>query len=549
MAKKQRARPVALIVLDGWGYRPEKDGNAIALAQTPTWDSLWRLGSRTLLEASGLRVGLPAGQMGNSEVGHLNLGAGRVVMQDLVRISSAITDGSFYTNPALVEACRQAKVHGGTLHLMGLIGDGGVHAIDTHLMALLDLARTHKVPRVAIHAFLDGRDTMPKSALEYMRELLDYIRKTGSPARIASISGRYYAMDRDSRWDRTELAYRAIVFGGGTPVTDPLDAIAKAYESGLTDEFALPVVVTENGKPVAPMREGDAVICFNYRSDRMRQIVGGLIGPSRHGFGPGVYGDDDLPVGWSDSERMLKDPNDSEAGRSVSRPGPNLFVTTLTSYDRTFPVPVAFEPTSMARILAEVLSANGLHMLKTAETEKYPHVTYFFNGGLEQAYPCEHRVLVASPKVATYDLMPEMSAGGVTDALCAGINLREHDFILCNFANADMVGHSGSIPATIKAVETVDKCLARVLKSAEAAGVRLIVTADHGNAEMMIDPGTGGPHTAHTTNPVPLVVVDWELEKPLRSGGALCDVAPTILSMLGVEQPREMSGVNLGVIK
>ena len=532
MAKKQRARPVALIVLDGWGYRPEKDGTAIALAQTPTWDSLWQRGSRTLLEASGLRVGLPAGQMGNSEVGHLNLGAGRVVMQDLVRISSAIADGSFYTNPALVEACRQAKGHDGILHLMGLIGAGGVHAIDTHLMALLDLARRYDVPRVAIHAFLDGRDTMPKSALEYMRELLAYIRKTGSPARIASISGRYYAMDRDRRWERTELAYRAIVFGEGTPVTDPLDAIAKAYESGLTDEFALPVVVTENGKPVAPMRDGDGVICFNYRSDRMRQIVTALIAPKGHP-------DDHLPFAWSsqDSDRF-------DALRK-----PKVWVTTLTSYDRTFPVPVAFEPTSMDRILAEVLSANGLNMLKTAETEKYPHVTYFFNGGVEEPYPCEKRVLVASPKVATYDLKPEMSAEGVTDALCAGIESLEHDFILCNFANADMVGHSGSIPATIKAVETVDQCLTRVLKAAEASGVRLIVTADHGNAELMIDPESGGPHTAHTTNPVPFVVVDWEREKPLRPGGALCDVAPTILSMLGVEQPREMSGVNLGVIK
>jgi 2,3-bisphosphoglycerate-independent phosphoglycerate mutase len=515
MAISQRARPVALIVLDGWGYRPETDGNAIALANTPTWDSLWSRGSRTLLEASGLRVGLPAGQMGNSEVGHLNLGAGRVVVQDLVRISSAIADGSFYTNPALVGACRQARHDGGTLHLMGLVGAGGVHAIDEHLFALLDLAKRQRVERVAIHAFLDGRDTMPKSGLGYMQQLLEYIRKIGSPARIASISGRYYAMDRDRRWERTELAYRAMVLGEGTTVTDPLDAIRQAYNSGKTDEFMLPVVVTENGKPVAPMRDGDAVIGFNYRSDRMRQIVRALIDPSFDGF-------------------------------DISR-RPRVSVTTLTNYDKTFDVPVAFEPTSMKRILAEVLSSRGLAMLKTAETEKYPHVTYFFNGGVEQPYPCETRVLVPSPKVATYDLKPEMSAEGVTDALCKGISSGEQDFILCNYANADMVGHSGSIPATIKAVETVDKCLVRVLKSAESAGMRLIVTADHGNAEMMIDPETGGPHTAHTTNPVPFVVVDWDQEQRLRSGGALCDVAPTILSMLGIEQPQEMSGVNLGV--
>ncbi|MDP9200380.1 MAG: 2,3-bisphosphoglycerate-independent phosphoglycerate mutase [Gemmatimonadota bacterium] len=515
MAITQRARPVALIVLDGWGYRPETDGNAIALAHTPTWDSLPGRGSRTLLEASGLRVGLPAGQMGNSEVGHLNLGAGRVVMQDLVRISSAIADGTFYTNPALVGACRQVKKNAGTLHLVGLIGSGGVHAIDTHLCALLDLAQREGVGKVAIHAFLDGRDTLPKSALGYMQELLDYIRKGGNPAKIASISGRYYAMDRDRRWDRTELAYRAIVDGFGTAVTDPLEAVRKAYELGKTDEFVLPVVVTENGKPVAPMHDGDAVICFNYRSDRMRQIVRALIDPKFDEF-------------------------------DVSK-HPKVSVTTLTNYDKTFPVPVAFDPTSMERILAEVLSARGLCMLKTAETEKYPHVTYFFNGGVEHPYRCEHRVLVPSPKVATYDLKPEMSAEGVTDALVKGISSGEHDFILCNYANADMVGHSGSIPATIKAVETVDQSLARVLKAAESAGTRLIVTADHGNAEMMIDPETGGPHTAHTTNPVPFVVVDWEQEQRLRQGGALCDVAPTILSMLGIEQPPEMTGVNLGV--
>lgn len=515
MATTQRARPVALIVLDGWGYRPETEGNAIALANTPTWDSLWRRSSRTLLEASGLRVGLPAGQMGNSEVGHLNLGAGRVVMQDLVRISSAISDGSFYSNPALTAACEKVKKSGGTLHLIGLLGSGGVHAIDTHLFALLDLARRQGLTRVAIHAFLDGRDTLPKSALGYMQELLDYIRKTGSPAKIATVSGRYYAMDRDRRWDRTGLAYRAMVEGQGPSVTDPLEAISQAYEAGKTDEFIPPVVVNEKGEPVATMQDGDAVVGFNYRSDRMRQIVRALIDSSFDGF--------EIPR------------------------RPKVSVTSLTQYDKNFDIPIAFAPTSMDRILAQVLSEAQRSMLKTAETEKYPHVTYFFNGGVEQEYPCEHRVLVPSPKVATYDLQPEMSAAGVTDALCRGIESGEHDFILCNYANADMVGHSGSIPATIKAVETVDQSLARVLQSAERTGMRLLVTADHGNAEMMIDPETGGPHTAHTTNPVPFVIVDWEREYVLRPGGALCDVAPTILSMLGLEQPREMSGVNLGV--
>ncbi|HMG01287.1 MAG TPA: 2,3-bisphosphoglycerate-independent phosphoglycerate mutase [Gemmatimonadaceae bacterium] len=515
MANSQRARPVALIVLDGWGYRPQTEGNAIALANTPTWDALWKRSSRTLLDASGLRVGLPEGQMGNSEVGHLNLGAGRVVMQDLVRISSAITDGSFYTNPALTAACRQVKSNGGTLHLLGLTGSGGVHAIDQHLLALIELAKREGVSRVAIHAILDGRDTLPKSALAFMQELLGQIKKIGSPAKIASVAGRYYTMDRDRRWERTELGFRAVVLGEGTTVTDPLGAISKAYESGKTDEFILPVVVTENGKPVAPMKDGDAVICFNYRSDRMRQIVRALIDPAFDGF-------------------------------TIAR-RPKVTVTTLTNYDKTFDVPVAFAPTSMARILAEVLSSRGLDMLKTAETEKYPHVTYFFNGGVEAPFPREHRVMVPSPKCATYDLQPEMSAAGVTDALVTGITSGEHDFTLCNYANADMVGHSGSIPATIKAVETVDACLARVLKAAESAGTRLLVTADHGNAEMLIDPETGGPHTAHTTNPVPFVAIDWEQEQRLRSGGALCDVAPTILSMLGIEQPAEMTGVTLGV--
>ena len=514
MAIARRARPVALIVLDGWGFSPKTEGNAIALARTPTWDALWKRGSRTLLEASGLRVGLPHGQMGNSEVGHLNLGAGRVVMQDLVRISSAITDGSFFTNPALVGACRAVSGTGRTLHLVGLIGSGGVHAIDSHLFALLDLARRERVERVAIHAFLDGRDTLPTSSLGYMQDLLDHMR--GGQAKIATVSGRYYGMDRDHRWDRTELVYRAVVEGAGTQVADPLAAIRSAYEAGVTDEFMLPVVVAANGIPVAPVLDGDSIVCFNYRSDRMRQIVRTLIDPTFDSF--------------------------------ATPRRPKVSVTTLTVYDRKFALPVAFEPTSMIRILAAVFAERGLKLLKTAETEKYPHVTYFFNGGIEQPYECERRVLIASPKVATYDLQPEMSAAGVTDALCDGMSSGEQDFILCNYANADMVGHSGSIPATVKAVETVDQSLARVLAAAEKSGTRLLITADHGNAEMMIDPLTGGPHTAHTTNPVPFVVVDGESEMALRSGGALCDVAPTILSMLGVEQPREMSGVNLGVI-
>jgi len=515
---RDRSRPVALIVLDGWGYRAQAEGNAIALANTPTWDSIWAHPARTLLEASGTRVGLPEGQMGNSEVGHLNLGAGRVVMQDLVKINTAIADGSFFKNPALVAACREAKSNGRTLHLMGLIGAGGVHAIDKHLLAMIELARREGVPRVAIHAFMDGRDTLPRSGLGYMQELLREIgeaaEESSTVVKIASVSGRYYVMDRDRRWERTELAYRAMVNGSGPSATDPVEAIRAAHDAGVTDEFIKPVVIVENGAPVAPMRDGDSVIGFNYRSDRMRQIVSALIDPKFDGF-------------------------------DISN-APKVTVTTLTQYDKTFDVPVAFPPQSMARILAEVLSSSGKTMLKTAETEKYPHVTYFFNGGTEAPCKGEERILVPSQKVATYDLMPEMSAPGITDVLCKAIETRSHDFILCNYANADMVGHSGSLPATIKAVETVDKCMASVMKSAERAGFRLLVTADHGNAELMIDPETGGPHTAHTTSPVPIVALGDDAPQVMRNGGALCDVAPTILEMFGIDQPKEMTGTTLG---
>jgi 2,3-bisphosphoglycerate-independent phosphoglycerate mutase len=513
-----KSRPVALIVLDGWGYRRETEGNAIALANTPTWDAIWRHPVRTLLEASGTRVGLPQGQMGNSEVGHLNLGAGRVVMQDLVRISTAISDGSFFRNEALVTAARSARENNRTLHLLGLIGSGGVHAIDTHLLAMIELARRERVPRVAIHAITDGRDTLPHSGLGYMQKLLGEIagerRNDGASVRVASVSGRYYAMDRDRRWQRIELGFRAIVDGSGPSAPDPVEAIRAAYDAGVTDEFILPVVIVENGVPVAPMHDGDQVICFNYRSDRMRQIVRALTDPQFDGF--------DI------------------SGR------PKVSVTTLTEYDPTLNVAVAFAPQSMARILAEVLSINGRSMLKTAETEKYPHVTYFFNGGREEPYKGEERILVPSQKVATYDLMPEMSAPGITDVLCSAIAGKEHDFILCNYANADMVGHSGSLAATIQAVETVDTCLSRVLAAAESAGIRLLITADHGNAEMMIDPESGGPHTAHTSNPVPLVSIGDADAPAFRDGGALCDVAPTILGMFGMDQPEEMTGTPLG---
>lgn len=508
-----RRPPVALIVLDGWGYRPEREGNAIELADTPVWHRLWSLPTRTLLDASGLAVGLPEGQMGNSEVGHLNLGAGRVVPQDLVRISDSIRSGEFFAIPPLVELARRLRETGGTLHIIGLLGPGGVHAIDEHVLAAVELAMRHEVPRVAVQGFLDGRDTLPRIADQVVERLrADLERIAGSRGIIGSLCGRYYAMDRDRRWDRTRRAYEALVHGAGHPAEDPVAAVREAYARGETDEFVTPIVLQRRGQPVAPLRAGDGVFFVNYRSDRMRQIVGALA----------IAGFDGFPV----DDR------------------PALSCVTMTQYDQTFPLPTAFAPFSMARIMAEVLADQDRTQFRTAETEKYPHVTYFFNGGHEPPYRGEERTLIPSQRVATYDLAPEMSAPGITDALVAAMRSRGHDFFLCNFANADMVGHTGVLPAVLRAVETVDQCLGRILAAAEQTGTRLLITADHGNAEQMVDPLTGGPHTAHTTNPVPLVAIGTDLG-PLRRGGALCDVAPTVLQLLGLPQPRDMTGRTL----
>ncbi len=509
----RRKGPVVLVVLDGWGYREAKDGNAIELAATPVWHRLWSSQPRTLLEASGLAVGLPAGQMGNSEVGHLNLGAGRIVPQDLVRISQSIESGEFFTLPPLLKLQRHLVSTGGTLHLMGLLGPGGVHAIDKHLLACVEWGARAGIRAIAIHGFLDGRDTLPRSAAEVVRTLTSDIERLGAGrTKIATLTGRYYAMDRDKRWDRTKLAYDAMVHGTGVRAPDPAQAVLDAYARGESDEFVRPIVLEDAGQPVATLRDGDAVFCFNYRSDRMRQIVSALM---LHDF-----------TGFDVADR------------------PKLAMLTMTQYDQTFPVPQAFPPFSMARIVAQVLADNGRSQLRTAETEKYPHVTYFFNGGNETPYTGEERRLVPSQRVATYDLAPEMSAAGITDVLCHAIQAREHDFILCNYANADMVGHTGVVPAIIRAVETVDECLARVLVSAEKFGASLLITADHGNCEMMFDPETGGPHTAHTTNPVPLVAVNAGTSA-LRPGGSLRDVGPTVLRLLGVEPSPEMTGRDL----
>ena len=506
-------RPVVLVVLDGWGYRAESEANAIELARTPVWHRLWENSPRTLLEASGLAVGLPAGQMGNSEVGHLNLGAGRVVPQDLVRITQSIESGEFFTLPPLGELITALRKTGGTLHLMGLLGPGGVHAIDRHLLAAVELGIRNDLPRIAIHGFLDGRDTLPTSAAGVVATLeADLKRIGGGRARIATLTGRYFAMDRDKRWDRTRLAYDALVHGVGTPAADPVQAVLDGYARGETDEFLRPIVLQENGRAVATLRDGDGVFCFNYRSDRMRQIVSALM---IDGF-----------TGFDVSDR------------------PRLSMVTMTQYDQTYPIPAAFPPFSMAKIVAEVLASHGRSQLRTAETEKYPHVTYFFNGGNEVPYKGEECSLVPSQKVATYDLAPEMSAVGITDVLCRAIEAREHDFILCNYANADMVGHTGVVPAIIRAVETIDQCLGRVMQSVERSEAAVLVTADHGNCELMIDPATGGPHTAHTTNPVPFLGINTGAGK-LRSGGALCDVGPTVLNLLGLEPPPEMTGRDL----
>ncbi len=508
-----RGRQVVLVVLDGWGYRPERDGNAIELARTPVWHGLWESAPRTLLQASGLAVGLPGGQMGNSEVGHLNLGAGRVVPQDLVRISQSIQSGDFYRIEPLAELSAHLRHTGGTLHLVGLLGPGGVHALDRHLLACIELGVRQKVPHIAIHGFLDGRDASPTLGAEVVRTLLlDMRRIAGSRVDVATLCGRYYAMDRDRRWERTKVAYDAIVHDVGAAITHPVLAVQAAYQRGETDEFVKPLIHHRDGRPVAEFREGDGIVFFNYRSDRMRQIVSALVLDEFDGF----------------------DISDRPSARAV----------TMTQYDQTFPIPSAFPPFTLARILAETLAERGLTQFRTAETEKYPHVTYFFNGGYEPPYPGEERCLIPSQKVATYDLAPEMSAAGITDTLCRTVEARRHEFVLCNYANADMVGHTGVMDAVITAVETVDRSLHRVLASAEKAGASVIITADHGNCETMIDPTTGGVHTAHTTNPVPLVAVRADCAG-LRQGGALCDVAPTVLGLLGVDQPAEMTGRDL----
>jgi 2,3-bisphosphoglycerate-independent phosphoglycerate mutase len=505
---------VLLIILDGFGHRDPAPDNAIELADTPNWDRLWADFPHTLIDASELHVGLPAGQMGNSEVGHLNIGAGRVVYQDYTRIELAIQTGDFARNPALVEALAMARTHRSTLHVLGLLSPGGVHSHELQLQAMVAAAAGAGVPAVAVHAFLDGRDTPPQSAEPSLAAMAarcaDLTAKTGSDCRIATIAGRYYAMDRDQRWNRVQTAYECIV-AGRSPQSAPdvKSALNAAYARGETDEFVKPTVIGAG----AQVLDGDVVVFMNFRADRARELTQALIDPDFKGFA------------------------------RARAPRLSRFVT-LTHYSSEISanplVKVAFEPQDIHNSFGEAVAIAGLKQLRIAETEKYAHVTYFFSGGREAAFPGEDRVLVPSPKVATYDLKPEMSAFEVTDRLVAAIESGQYAAIVCNFANSDMVGHTGLIPATVKAIEALDVCIGRAVAAQRVAGGEVLITADHGNAEMMFDPVTGQPHTAHTLLPVPFVYIGRAAR--IHDGGALQDVAPTLLRMMGLPQPAEMTG-------
>jgi len=534
------SKPIVLTILDGWGYRSETHGNAIALARKPVYDKLLIEYPNTLIRASDHYVGLPDGQMGNSEVGHLNLGAGRIVRMDIVRIDEAIANGSFFKDPVLTRAFELAGQEDRALHFIGLLSDGGVHSHQRHLYALLKMAAQHKLTRVFVHAFTDGRDTMPTSGLDHIEELLQRFRQYGV-GRIASVSGRYYAMDRDLRWEKEKQAFDAMVTGhpeGGT-YSSPIDRIRELYSNGITDEFIPPFTCADHdGGPIGAIRDRDVVVNFNYRADRVRQITRVL---ARNVDVPGgltANDANDLPKAFE---------LDAEIPRSlVPR---DIHYVCMTQYDRNFNLPLVVPPESMDHLLANVLADANLRNLRVAETEKYAHVTYFFNGGIEKPFPGEDRALVPSQKVATYDLAPEMSAAGIADAVVKAVNDTAFDVIIVNFANADMVGHSGKLEPTIRAVETVDTELGRIYRAVKQRGGSLLVTADHGNAEMLIDPVTGGPHTAHTTNPVPFILVsdarDTSHHRILRPGGSLRDISPTMLSLLGLGQPSEMTGRNL----
>ena len=514
-------KPIALIILDGWGYRAEREANAIALARTPNYSQFLKQYPWTLLHTSGERVGLPDGLMGNSEVGHLNIGAGRVVYQEITRIDASILRGDLFKHPLLLDLMKHGREH--RLHFLGLLSDGGVHSHQEHLYALLRMAREQGVKDVFVHVFLDGRDTPPTNGVKYIAALQQKMRDYGGGqlpyGKIASVTGRYYAMDRDNRWDRIQKAYDAMVHGEGHQARDPVTAVKDSYNQGITDEFVLPIVITnERAEPTATIRAGDAVMFYNFRADRASQSTRALTQPDLDRF----------------SRRNFP---------------ANLHYVCMTRYDKTFTLPYVFPPQELGHILAGVMADANLKNLRVAETEKYAHVTYFFNGGVEKAYPGEERILVPSPKVATYDLKPEMSAAGVRDTVVKGAGDGKFAVLIVNFANADMVGHSGKLEAAIKAVETVDACLGDIYKTVRDKNGAMLVTADHGNAELMVDPMTGGPHTAHTTNPVPFILIAADVPSQLRQGGALADIAPTLLGVMGMSQPKQMTGRDLRVLK
>ncbi len=504
-------RPVVLIVMDGWGAAPAGPGNAVSLARTPVFDSLWNTCPHGTLQASGTAVGLPEGQMGNSEVGHLNIGAGRIVYQDLTRITRAIADGSFFGNRVLHQAFVKGVGRKSTIHLMGLVSAGGVHSDLGHLEALLQMAAREHATDVVVHAFLDGRDTPPRSALEYLDTVDGYMRAAGV-GRFGTVAGRYYAMDRDTRWERTKLAYDAMVYGDGLVAPTAQAAVTAAYRRDESDEFVRPTVIAPD--PAARVKDGDVCVFFNFRPDRGRQLTQGFFDSGFAGFDRGAH-------------------------------PPRVDFVTMTEYKKEFPVPVAFAPERPAHVLAEVLAEHGLRQLHIAETEKYAHVTFFFNGGVEAEFPGERRVLIPSPRdVPTYDHKPQMSAVEVTDQLVAELRAGDLDFAIVNYANADMVGHTGVLPAAIAAVETVDACLGRVTRAVTDLGGVCLITADHGNSDVMVAPD-GGADTAHSTNPVPFIVTLPGAGVAVREGGILADLAPTVLHLLGLEQPTEMSGADL----
>ncbi len=499
---------VILIILDGFGLGSNPRTDAIQQANKPFIDKLFAENKWTKLTTSGEDVGLPEGQMGNSEVGHMNIGAGKIVWQDITRINRSIRLGEFFNIPAFISAIENAKKHNSAIHLVGLLSDGGVHSMNIHLYALLDLAKQHNFPKVFIHALLDGRDTPPDSGIVYLKELQSKIQEIGV-GKIATVMGRYYGMDRDNRWERTELAYRALTEGMGQQCSDPIAAVAESYKNSVTDEFIKPIVCLNDGKPVGSVQQNDSFIFFNFRSDRTRQLTRAFI---MDGFD------------------------------KFNREKLNLYFTTMTHYHDDFKVPIAFAPISLTNTMGEILSNRGLKQLRIAETEKYAHVTFFFNGGREEVFKGEDRILVPSPKeVATYDLKPQMSAYEVTDKLIEAIETDKYDFILINYANCDMVGHSGIMGAAIKAVETVDKCLSRLIPVAQKHGFIPLVTSDHGNADKMAE-DSGEPFTAHTTNLVPFIIVKYPQPEMLKENGILADISPTILKLMGLPQPKEMDG-------